>query len=81
MLSDILRSMGLSSVRFGRLQLGAPWALRMAARPLFSFYVVARGSAWLTMEGERQPLTLSAGDVALLPGGLAHQLRDPSGRR
>jgi AraC-like DNA-binding protein len=80
-LSDVLRSMGLSSMLFGRLELGAPWAFRMAERPLFSCYIVARGSAWLTVEGDRQPLTLSAGDVALLPSGCAHQLRDPSGRR
>jgi AraC-like DNA-binding protein len=80
-LSDILRSMGLSSVLFGRVELGAPWLLRLPERPLFSFYVVARGGAWLTLEGEREPLTLTAGDVALLPGRRAHQLRDPSGRR
>lgn len=80
-LSDVLRSMRLSSTLFGRMELGAPWALRVKEEPLFRFYVIARGDATLTVEGERSPSTLSAGDVALLPNGRAHQLRDLSGRR
>ncbi|PYP15062.1 MAG: AraC family transcriptional regulator [Gemmatimonadetes bacterium] len=40
-----------------------------------SFYVVARGSAWLEVRGGR-PLPLSTGDAVILPLGSAHELRD-----
>jgi AraC-like DNA-binding protein len=82
-LSDVLRMTRLSTLISGRVELGTPWALRMAALPLFSFYVVARGGAMLTVEGDgsRHVATMSAGDVALLPRGGEHLLRDVSGRR
>jgi AraC-like DNA-binding protein len=82
--SDVLRAVELSAAGIGRFELTAPWALRVPAADHFSFYVVARGSALLEVEGEgnqrdSEAITLSAGDVAVLAHGLAHRLRDPSG--
>lgn len=87
--SDVLRAVELSAAGIGRFELTAPWALRVPAADHFSFYVVARGSALLEVEGEgegegegsqrgRAAVTLSAGDVAVLAHGLAHGLEDPS---
>jgi AraC-like DNA-binding protein len=44
-----------------------------------SLLVIARGSAQLEVERLKGPMVLSAGDVALLPNGDAHVLRDGKG--
>src|SRR5512132_1878526 len=83
-ISDVLRAVRLGAEVFGRFELSAPWALRVPrTEQHLSFYVVARGGAWLDVEGERRKaptrqIALSAGDVVLLPHGEPHVLRDPS---
>jgi AraC-like DNA-binding protein len=85
-LGDILDAMHLTTAVFGRMELGAPWGLRVPARGYLSFYVVARGSAWIEVDAggggpvdrdrELLSVALSAGDAVLLPQGSAHTLRD-----
>src|SRR5687768_15502362 len=78
--SDVLRAVRLGAEVFGRFELSAPWAMRVpGTRELLSFYVVARGGAWLDVSGEgadakARQIALSAGDVVLLPHGEAHML-------
>src|ERR671932_487638 len=81
--SDVLRAVRLTAEVFGRFELSAPWAMRVPGDDYLAFYVIARGGAWLELEaeGRRRPthqVTLSAGDVVLLPHGGTHVLRDPS---
>jgi AraC-like DNA-binding protein len=73
-IADVLESVHLTTAIFGRLELGAPWRLRIPARDYLTFYVVARGGAWLELSDNSLPL--SAGDAVLLPGMSAHVLRD-----
>src|ERR1041385_3791647 len=81
---EVLGAVHLTTAVFGRLELGAPWRLRVPARGYLSFYVVARGSGWVaggaeaagSAERERGAVALSAGDAVLLPQGSAHRLRD-----
>jgi AraC-like DNA-binding protein len=82
-MGEILEALRLRTAIFGKLDLGAPWRLRLPERDFLSFYVVARGSAWLDLRGEgRRPshgaseIPLSAGDAVILPLGSAHELRD-----
>jgi AraC-like DNA-binding protein len=81
--SEVLRAVRLGAEVFGRFELSAPWGMRVPATPdHLSFYVIARGGAWLELEEERRrapshQLALSAGDVVLLAHGHAHVLRDP----
>jgi AraC-like DNA-binding protein len=76
--SDVLRAVRLTAEVFGRFELGAPWSMRVPAdQNHLSFYVIARGGAWLELEGSPH-VALSAGDVVLLPHGATHVLRDPS---
>src|SRR5881275_910120 len=77
-MSEVLDAVHLTTAIFGRLELGAPWRLRVPERAFLSFYVVARGRAWLELcEGEtREAIPLSLGDAILLPRGSAHELRD-----
>ena len=81
-MSDVLGALHLQAHVFGRFELGAPWALRVPAGGDLFFYVVARGGAWLELEGAGEdaqgPLALSAGDVVLLRHRAGHVLRDES---
>ncbi|TSC25167.1 AraC family transcriptional regulator [Corallococcus sp. Z5C101001] len=78
--SDVLETLRFKTLLFGRLELGAPWALRLPRKANASFYVVARGGLRLQVEGKAKPVFLSAGDVVLLPRAPAHVLDDGSRR-
>ncbi|MFZ5477328.1 MAG: AraC family transcriptional regulator [Myxococcota bacterium] len=74
-LADVLDTMRVSSLLYRRLELGAPWGLRVPVIDLANFYVVARGSAILEIDGEA-PVSLSAGDLVMFSRGVSHVLRD-----
>jgi AraC-like DNA-binding protein len=79
--SDVLGAVHLRAHVFGRMELGAPWAIRVPTGGDLFFYVVARGGAWLELEGGAEvatPLALSAGDIVLLRHRTGHVLRDQS---
>jgi AraC-like DNA-binding protein len=79
-LGELLGSLRLTTLVYGRMELGAPWGLRFPDLPdAANLYVVIRGSAHLTVDRSDQVTILSAGDVALLPNGGAHVLRDGKG--
>ncbi|MFO0750938.1 MAG: AraC family transcriptional regulator [Myxococcota bacterium] len=85
-LADVLGTARLSNVLYARLEAGPPWGLRFGAQPRAAFYLLARGSAWLELDGARPArgdvhagetrALVSAGDVVLLPHGTGHTLRD-----
>ena len=82
-IGQILEAVHLRTAIFGKLELATPWRLRIPEREYLSFYVVARGSAWLDLQGVRPDsghgpaeLPLSTGDAVVLPHGSAHELRD-----
>ncbi|MEO8622981.1 MAG: AraC family transcriptional regulator [bacterium] len=82
-IGEILEAVHLRTAIFGKLELGAPWRVRIPERDYLSFYVVARGSAWLDIRKSKTAppehavqIPLSAGDAVLLPHGSAHELRD-----
>jgi AraC-like DNA-binding protein len=78
--SDVLETMRFTTLLFGRFELGAPWAIRLPRKPNATFYVLARGSMRLRVDGVEQPLLVSAGDVVLVPQGSAHVLDDGARR-
>src|SRR5689334_1732082 len=85
-LADLLGSLRLSTLIYGRLELGAPWGLRFPRHPdAACLYVVGRGAAQLEVESAGTtaapvaPTLLGAGDVALLPNPGSHVLRDGQG--
>lgn len=79
-MGDVLDAVHLTTAVFGRLELGSPWRLRVPERAYLSFYVVARGSAWLEAgapgTADHLAIALSAGDAVVMPRGTAHSLRD-----
>lgn len=79
--SEVLGAVHLTTDVLGRFELGAPWALRSDRGGAVALYVMARGGATLELlektRGEASVFALSAGDVAVLPHGAPHLLRDP----
>jgi AraC-like DNA-binding protein len=78
-LSDLLDTMRLSTLMHGRFELYAPWGVQFPRSPGAHIVVIARGSARLEVEGVEGAAVLSAGDLALLPHGDGHTLRDAEG--
>lgn len=74
-LADVLGAARLRNVLYRRVDCRAPWGIRVPARDLAMFILLARGTARLDVEGEA-PLALSPGDVVFLPNGTPHTLRD-----
>lgn len=83
-LTDILRTVQLQGSVYCRSELTAPWGIAVPDSDTAQFHVVRRGRCWLRLggpdarpaDGALAPVALEAGDVALLPRGLAHVLAD-----
>jgi AraC-like DNA-binding protein len=76
-LSDVLSTVRLTSAIHICPELSAPWGIAFPPQPDRAvFYVLSRGSCYLEIEGQATPVALVGGDLAMLPGGAAHILRD-----
>lgn len=75
-LSDILKSLRLRGGVYFRCELSAPWGMDIGQTPVAEFHVVARGSCWVKVAGEKNPVCLQTGDVVVFPHGDAHELLD-----
>ncbi|NUP13225.1 MAG: AraC family transcriptional regulator [Polyangiaceae bacterium] len=74
-LGDVLGASLIRHALYKPLEARAPWGLRTPRLPRASFYLVARGSARLEVEGQRVHV-LSPGEVGFVPHGTPHVLRD-----
>jgi AraC-like DNA-binding protein len=75
--TDVFTAMRIESVVYRRLELTAPWGLRIERSEQACFGTVVRGNCWLTVEGESKPLPLTGGDCfCFFTRGRAHTLRD-----
>jgi AraC-like DNA-binding protein len=74
-LTDVLEAARLKSGIYGRLELTAPWGLSFDCAAAH-FYVVTRGTCWLEVSGEGEPIQLGGGDFVLLPKGSPHAIKD-----
>lgn len=74
-LADLLGAVLLRNAMYKRIEARAPWGLQKPTRDRAVFYLVAHGSALLEVDGE-SPRRLVVGDVAFLPHGTGHTLRD-----
>ncbi|MDC0749583.1 AraC family transcriptional regulator [Polyangium mundeleinium] len=78
-LADVLRGLHLRTKVYGRLEMRAPWGMRVEKPGHALFYAVSRGSCLLEVDGARIPL--SGGDFVFLLGRSTHVLRDAPGTR
>jgi AraC-like DNA-binding protein len=72
-LSDVLGLLRLRGQVYCRIHLTAPWGLSFTSEQA-QFHVVERGAFLLQPEGSRETLTVSEGDLVLLPHGRGHRL-------
>ncbi|PTL79865.1 AraC family transcriptional regulator [Vitiosangium sp. GDMCC 1.1324] len=73
-LADTLSSIRLRSMINGRMEMSAPWGMRVDARTVGMFYVVSRGSCVLELQGKQH--MLAAGDFVFILGGVPYALKD-----
>ncbi len=64
--SEILNLSQAQAVHAGGFTAGGPWAIRFHARHRIKMSAVLKGSCWVWLEGEAEPVRLEAGDVGLL---------------
>lgn len=73
-LARVLHTLRMRSTFYCHAELGEPWALEMPAiADSVSFHVLTTGSCWLRLPAT-EPIELRAGDLALVPHGLGHDL-------
>jgi len=77
-LSAVLAPVRLQRTRWAFTAGRGPWGVAVpASKSCIRFHYLLRGSAWLSVDGTGEPrLALSGGDLAVLPLGHAHALRD-----
>ncbi len=72
-LAETLQDFGMSGVFYAVSELGSPWGIDMPPMPgVLVFHLVTRGAAVVDVEGIR--LTLTPGDVVLVPHGTGHTI-------
>lgn len=64
--SDILRFTNAESLVTGGFRAGGKWAIRFPAPDKIKFFAVAKGTCWVHIEGEPEPIHFGTGDVGLL---------------
>ena len=77
-LSAVLAPVRLQRTRWAFTVGRAPWGVALpATKSCIRFHYLLRGSAWLSVDRAGEPrVALSGGDLAVLPLGHAHTLRD-----
>jgi AraC-like DNA-binding protein len=76
-ITDIFTAMRIDNLVYRRLELTAPWGLRIERDEHLCFGMIVRGNCWLTIEGESKPIPLTGGDCfCFFAQGRAHTLRD-----
>lgn len=64
--SDILRLTHAESLVTGGFTAGGRWALRFPVPEKIKFFAVVKGSCWVAIDGEPEPVRFDTGDVGLL---------------
>jgi AraC-like DNA-binding protein len=67
-LSDILRLLGAQPVVAGGFSAGGTWAIRFPQPKKIKFFALVKGSCWLCLDAQAEPVAVGEGDVFLLTG-------------
>jgi len=59
-----------------RTEMAAPWGIACPRGEAAHFHIIEQGPCWLRVEGSRQAVQLTTGDLVLLPHGNGHALSD-----
>ena len=75
-LDSVLRLVDVRGVVFLRSEFSAPWGLSIEAKGRTFFHLLLNGQCWIEVDGSGTPVRLESGDLAILPHGTLHRLRD-----
>ena len=64
--SDILSLTNAEAIVTGGFTAGGPWAIRFPGRDKIKFFAVAKGTCWVDLDGESEPVMFETGDIGLL---------------
>jgi AraC-like DNA-binding protein len=64
--SDILKFTNAESLVTGGFTAGGAWAIRFPAPDKIKFFAVVKGTCWVHIDGEAEPVHFETGDVGLL---------------
>ena len=78
LVTEVLRSVSMQTVVFGRAVLRVPWGLRVDLPGRAVFHIVLRGQCWISVNGG-QPVRLTYGDTVVFPRADAHDINDRPG--
>lgn len=78
-LTDILTTLRMRGTLYFRTDFRAPWGVEVPANAAVArFHLLLRGEAWIEAGGENR--RMRRGDLALVPHGATHHLRDMADR-
>ncbi len=64
--SDILKFTNAETLVTGGFTAGGQWAIRFPVPKTIKFFAVVKGSCWVTIDGEPEPMHFQTGDIGLL---------------
>lgn len=64
--SDVLTLTNAEAIVTGGFMAGGPWSISFPGRDKIKFFAIVKGSCWVTLEGEAEPIHFETGDVGLL---------------
>jgi AraC-like DNA-binding protein/mannose-6-phosphate isomerase-like protein (cupin superfamily) len=76
LLSEFLRSLRVRSTTYCFSEMTTPWGFRVEAQAVAAFHFVVSGACWIEAQDLDRPIRLQTGDLAVVPPGHAHQVRD-----
>jgi AraC-like DNA-binding protein len=76
---QLVRDLRISSSVLCRSVMAAPWGFGIAGRDAGTFHMVIEGRGWLDVEGAEEPIAMQTGDMAVIPTGRPHWMRDSLG--
>jgi AraC family transcriptional regulator, activator of mtrCDE len=75
-LTALLNSLRLKGQLYFRTELTSPWGIHVPfKRNVARFHIVIRGSGWLRVDGQNEPVTMANGDVLVVTRGAGHKMR------
>jgi AraC-like DNA-binding protein len=78
-LGELLETLRLDTLVYGQFVLTAPWGVQFPDDDPVYLIAVDTGEARLEVSGVKKPLVLSPGDLAFLPRGGPHRMRNAAG--
>jgi Cupin len=76
---QLARDLRIESSVLCRSVMGPPWGFGIPGRETGTFHMVLEGRGWLDVEALDGPIEMGPGDLAVLPTGSPHWMRDAPG--